>query len=130
MFEKINNHHPVIILIKNLLISYWRSFLLVLIGVYLPLQIATILAIQIWQNKDGFSWDMPILMAIHSTANTQLDAIAVVLTKWGSLWITFPILMAIAVAVLREHKWRKFAYLLTTAIGNLIINRTAKELIH
>lgn len=130
MFQKINNHNSVLIFIKNLLVSHWRYLLLVLMGVYLPLQIAAILAVQIWQKKDGFSWDIPILMAVHSTANPQLDAIAVVLTKWGSFWIAFPILSAIALILLHKHKWRKFTYVLTTAVGNFIIKDIAKEFIH
>ncbi|TAF02243.1 MAG: phosphatase PAP2 family protein [Nostocales cyanobacterium] len=119
-----------IIFLKNLLLSHWRSLLLMLMGVYLPLQVVQILAVKIWQNDGGFPWDVAILMAIHSTANPQLDAIAVVLTKWGSFWTALPVLSAIALILLRKRRWRTFAYLLITAVGNLIINRTAKEFMH
>ncbi|MBE9057613.1 phosphatase PAP2 family protein [Sphaerospermopsis sp. LEGE 08334] len=116
--------------IRNLLLSHWRSLLLMLMGVYLPLQVVEILAVKIWQNEGGFPWDVPILMAIHSTANPQLDIIAVVLTKWGSFWTAFPVLSAIAILLLRKHRWRTLAYLLITSVGNLVINRTAKEFMH
>ncbi|MGM3304873.1 phosphatase PAP2 family protein [Anabaena sp. WFMT] len=116
-----------IIFLKNLLLSHWRSLLLMFMGVYLPLQVVEILAVKIWQNKGGFPWDVPILMAIHSTANPQLDIFAVVLTKWGSFWTALPVLSAIALLLLRKRRWRTFAYLLTTALGTLLINRTAKE---
>ncbi|MBC5796221.1 MAG: phosphatase PAP2 family protein [Sphaerospermopsis sp.] len=122
-------HTSKVMVIKNLLFSNWRSLLLMLIGVYLPLQVVEIMAVKIWQNKDSFSWDVPILMAIHSIANPQLDAIAVVLTKWGSFWTAFPVLSAIAITLLRNRRWRTFNYLITTAVGNLIINHTAKEII-
>ncbi|MBD2295518.1 phosphatase PAP2 family protein [Anabaena sphaerica FACHB-251] len=119
-----------IIFLKNLLVSHWRSLLLMLMGVYLPLQVVEILAVKIWQNEGSFPWDVPILMAIHSTANPRLDMIAVVLTKWGSFWTALPVLSAIALILLRKRRWRTLAYLLTTAVGNLIINRTAKEFMH
>ncbi|AFZ56780.1 phosphatase PAP2 family protein [Anabaena cylindrica FACHB-243] len=116
--------------LKNLLLSHWRSLLLMLMGVYLPLQVVEILAVKIWQSEDGFPWDAPILWAIHSTANPQLDIFAVVLTKWGSFWTALPVLSAIAILLLRDRRWRTFAYLLTTALGTLLINRTAKEFMH
>ncbi len=116
--------------LKNLLLSHWRSLLLIFMGVYLPLQVVEILAVKIWQNKGVFSWDMSILLAIHSTANPQLDIFAVLLTKWGSFWTVLPVLSAIAIVLLRRRRWRTLAYLLTTACGNLLINRTAKEFMH
>jgi hypothetical protein len=81
-----------VIFLKNLLLSHWRSLLLMLMGVYLPLQFVEILAVKIWENKGGFLWDTPILLAIHSTANPQLDIFAVLLTKWGSFWTVFTFL--------------------------------------
>jgi membrane-associated phospholipid phosphatase len=115
---------------KNLLLSHWRSLLLMFIGVYLPLQVVEILAVKIWQNKSGFLWDVPILLAIHSQVSPQLDILAVMLTKLGSAWTAFPVLSAIALILWRRRRWRTLAYLLTTALGNLFINRIAKQLMH
>jgi undecaprenyl-diphosphatase len=119
-----------IIFLNNLLFYHWRSLLLMLMGLYLPLQVVEILAVKIWQNEGGFPWDVPILIAIHSTANPRLDFIAVVLTKWGSFWTALPVLSAITILFLRKRRWRTLAYILTTAVGNLIINRIGKELMH
>ncbi|MEA5576862.1 phosphatase PAP2 family protein [Anabaena sp. UHCC 0451] len=116
--------------VKNFLFSRWRFLLLILMGVYLPLQVVEILAVRIWQNKGGFIWDVPILMAIHSTANPRLDIIAVVLTKWGSFWTALPVLSAVSIILLRKRRWRRLTYILITALGSLIINRIAKELMH
>jgi membrane-associated phospholipid phosphatase len=116
--------------LKNLLIVHWRSLLLLLIGVYLPLQVFEIFAVQVWQNQAGFPWDLPILLAVHKTAQPQLDIVAVLLTKLGSFWTVLPVLSAIALWLGYKNKWRSLAYLLTTAIGSAIINRTAKELMH
>ncbi|MEH2237918.1 phosphatase PAP2 family protein [Nostoc sp.] len=116
--------------LKNLLIARWRSLLLLLIGVYLPLQIFEILTVKIWQNQAGFLWDVPILLAVHSTANPQLDVLAVTLAIIGLPWTAIPILGAIALILLLQKRWRSLAYLLTASVGSIIINRTAKELMH
>ncbi|MBH8563520.1 phosphatase PAP2 family protein [Nostoc sp. CENA67] len=116
--------------LKNLLLAHWRSLLLLLIGVYLPLQVFEILAVKIWQNQVGFPWDVPILLAVHSRAKPELDVLAVMLAKFGSFWTALPILSAIAVILLLRKRWRSLAYLLTTSLGSAVINRTAKELMH
>jgi len=125
-----NQHKSPISFIEKLLIAHWRSLLLLLIGVYLPLQVFEILAVKIWQNEAGFPWDLPILWTVHSTANPQLDILAVTLAKFGSFWTALPILSAIALILLLQKRWRSLAYLLTTSLGSSIINRTAKALMH
>ncbi|WP_375510810.1 phosphatase PAP2 family protein [uncultured Nostoc sp.] len=116
--------------LKKLLIARWRSLLLLLIGVYLPLQVFEILTVKIWENKAGFPWDVPILLAVHSTANSQLDVLAVTLAIIGEPWTAIPILGAIALILLLQKRWRSLTYLLTISVGSVIINRIAKELMH
>jgi undecaprenyl-diphosphatase len=116
--------------LKNLLIARWRSLLLLLIGVYLPLQVFEILTVNIWKNQAGFPWDVPILLAVHSTANPHLDVLAVTLARIGEPWTAIPILGAIAIILLLQKRWRSLAYLLTASMGSVIINRTAKQLMH
>ena len=67
--------------LQRLLVTHWRSLLQLLVGVYLPLQVFGELAEEVWENEGGFLWDVPILLAIHSTANPHLDFLAVMLTK-------------------------------------------------
>ena len=48
---------------------------MLLLGVCLPLQIFGALAEDVWEHQGGFPWDVPLLLAIHATANPQLDAL-------------------------------------------------------
>jgi membrane-associated phospholipid phosphatase len=115
---------------QKLLVSRWRSLLLLLIGIYLPLQIFGLLAIEVWKHEGGFPWDVPVLIAIHSTAQAQLDVIAVTLTKFGSFRIVFPVVSVLGLVLLIQKRWRSLTYLLTSVVGSGIINRTAKEFMH
>ncbi len=115
---------------KQLLIAHWRSLLLLSIGVYLPLQVFGLLAIEVWENQGGFPWDVPLLIAIHLTARAQLDVLATTLTKLGSFWTALPVVSAIALVLLLRRRWRSLTYLLTTTLGSTIINRTVKEIMH
>ncbi|GAB1544700.1 phosphatase PAP2 family protein [Scytonema sp. NUACC21] len=117
---------------KGLLAARWRSLLLLFLGIYLPLQIFGLLAIEVWESKGGFpfAWDVPILMAIHSTATPQLDAIALTLTQFGSSKFMFPAIGFMGLALLFQKRWRSLTYLLTTTVGSAIVNRTAKEFMH
>jgi undecaprenyl-diphosphatase len=101
-----------------------------LIGVYLPLQVFGELAEEVWENEGGFPWDVPILLAIHLTSQPRLDVFATTLTKFGVFWGVFPISAVIVLVLLRQRKWRSLAYLISTLLGSIIINRTAKVLLH
>ncbi len=115
---------------QQLLVANWRSLLLLFIGVYLPLQIFGLLAVQVWQNQGGFPWDVPILVAIHKTSQVQLDVFARTLTQFGSFRVVFPVVCIIGLVFLLLRRWRSLTYLLTTVLGSNIINLTAKELMH
>ncbi len=116
--------------LQKLLVAHWRSLLLLLIGVYLPLQIFGELAEDVWENEGGFPWDVPILLAIHTTESPQMNVFASILTKFGVFWGVFPIATAIALLLLLRRRWRSLVYLLTTLLGSIIINRSAKVLLH
>ncbi|MGA9378065.1 MAG: phosphatase PAP2 family protein, partial [Phormidium sp.] len=116
--------------IKQLLFARWRGLLLLFLGVYLPLQTFTLLALQVRENADGFPWDQPILLAIHPTSSRQLDLVAVNLTQFGSIKIVFLIVAIISLILLFQKKWRSLTFLLTTALGTTIISRTVKEIMH
>lgn len=116
--------------LQQLLIAHWRSLLVLLIGVYLPLQVFGELAEEVWENEGGFPWDVPILLAIHLTSQPRLDVFATTLTKFGVFWGVFPLSAVIVLVLLRQRKWRSLAYLISTLLGSIIINRTAKVLLH
>ncbi len=116
--------------LKHLLVAHWRSLLVLLVGVYLPLQFFGELAEEVWENEGGFPWDVPILLVVHATSQPQLDVLAATLTKFGVFWGVFPIASLIAIGLLIRRRWRSLAYLLTTLLGSIVINRTAKVLLH
>ena len=115
---------------KKLIAAHWRSLLILFIGVYLPLQVFGELAEEVWENEGGFPWDVPILLAVHSTSSTQMDGFATILTKLGVFWGVFPVASVIGLVLLLRRRWRSLTYLLTTLFGSIIINRTAKVLLH
>ena len=92
--------------LQQLLVTHWRSLLLLFVGVYLPLQVFGELAEEVWENEGGFPFDVPVLLAIHSTANPQLDFMAVMLTKLGVFWGVFPIATIIALMLFSRRQWR------------------------
>ncbi|HEY9663018.1 MAG TPA: phosphatase PAP2 family protein [Allocoleopsis sp.] len=109
---------------------HWRSLLLIVFGVYLPLAIFIILATQIWQHEGGLAWDTTILMAIHQTAQTPLDWIATYLTKFGTRWGVIPFTVVFSLVLIARKRWRSFLYFLITMTGCGITNLTAKALLH
>jgi membrane-associated phospholipid phosphatase len=116
--------------VKSILATHWRFLLLLLIGVYLPLQVFAVIAIKVWQHEGIFPWDVPILQAIHATTNVQLDVFAATLTKLGSRYFVFPVVGAIALVLASLKKWRSLTYLVTITVGSAMINYTAKILFH
>ncbi|HEY9601101.1 MAG TPA: phosphatase PAP2 family protein [Allocoleopsis sp.] len=116
--------------LKHLLSSHWRSLLVLLFGVFLPLLVFGELAEDVWENKGGFPWDVPILLAIHQTASPQLDVFATTLTKLGVFWGVFPVAFSIGLGFLLRRRWRSLTYLIVTLLGSIVINRTAKVLLH
>lgn len=116
--------------LKNWLNRQWRSLLLLLIGVYLPLQVFVLLAMKILEIEGGLPWDIPILMTIHATARTQLDVFASILTKFGVSWGVFPVVTVLSSRLLLQRRWRALTYMFITLTGSTLINRTAKGLLH
>ncbi len=116
--------------LKHLLIVRRGALLVLLIGVFLPLQLFGELAEDVWEHQGGFWWDVPILLAIHATSQPQLDTIAVFLTKLGVFWGVFPVAIATGLFFLIQRRWHSLAYLVTTLAGSMVINRSAKVLLH
>ncbi len=115
--------------IKALLVRHYRSLLLLLLGVIVPLKIFGELAEEVWEKEGGFPWDEPILLAIHSTAAPQLDTVAITLTQFGVFWGVVPASVIIALVLGRRQRWRSLTYFLTTVVGGGTINIAAKLLL-
>lgn len=117
----------------------FQCLLLALITIFLPLQIFVIIAAQIWQHQTGFSWDIPLLLAVHKISyqmvhnlqfDSHLDLIAIILAKIGSPKTLVPAAILIALKLTLNQKWRLASYLLITAIGSATLNFAIKIFFH
>ncbi|MEH2334583.1 phosphatase PAP2 family protein [Nostoc sp.] len=106
-----------------------RALLLLLLGGFIPLLIFGDLAEDVWK-QGGFPFDVPLLLAIHSTAQPKLDVFVSYLTKLGVFWGVFPAAAMISLLLLIRQRWRAIEFLLTASVGSIIINQTVKRLLH
>lgn len=116
--------------LKSWLNEHRQSLLLLIAGIYIPMGIFALLAIGIVQHAEGFPWDVPVLLTIHTTARSQLDVFAAWLTQLGIYWGVTPLIIAIAVTLSWRQKWRGMIYLLITSVGTVIISHTTKIFFH
>jgi membrane-associated phospholipid phosphatase len=115
--------------LKHLLSTHRAALVLLLIGVFFPLQIFGELAEDVWEDEGGFAWDEPMLLAIHTTANPSLDQVASILTDLGVYWGVFPAAIALMTFLFFRREWRFLAYFGITLLGSVAINRSAKVLL-
>ncbi len=115
---------------KQWLRQHGRSLLLLLLGVYIPLQIFVVLALEICRHQGVLAWDLSILQVIHATASTQLDVFARNFTYFGTQWGVFPGSALIAIGLLVYRRWRSLTYFLITVLGCGLINHSAKVFLH
>jgi undecaprenyl-diphosphatase len=108
----------------------WRSLLLLVLGIYLPLQIFAILAVQIWQSQGGIFGDISLLNAVHGAAQKRLDLWATHVTDLGVIWGVAPVATVVGLIFLRDRRWRSLIYLIVALLGSPFINHTAKFLFH
>jgi undecaprenyl-diphosphatase len=107
-----------------------KKFKTLLLGVYFPLLIFVELAIAVWQNGGSLSWDAPILLAIHQTAQTRLDAFAATLTELGTYGGVLPATATIVLILLCLRRWQQSIYLLSAVLGCYVLSPTVKLLLH
>ncbi|WP_013323247.1 phosphatase PAP2 family protein [Gloeothece verrucosa] len=115
---------------KSWLNEHRQLLLLSVMGVFLPIGIFIFLALGIARQPEGFPWDVPILLFIHTEARSQLDIFAATLTQFGIYWGVVPLIIAIAVTLSFQKKWRAIIYLFITAVGTAIISHTSKLYFH
>ena len=106
-----------------------RAVLLLLLGGFIPLLIFGDLAEDVWK-QGGFPFDVPLLLAIHSTAQPKLNVFVSYLTKLGVFWGVFPAAAMISLLLVIRQSWRALEFLLTASVGSIIINQTVKRLLH
>jgi membrane-associated phospholipid phosphatase len=116
--------------IKHWGTARWQTLLLLFLGIYVPLSVFGMLAVQIWQHEGGLAWDVAIMLAIHRTAQPSLDQIATTLTNFGTEWGVFPGSVLVALVLLWFRHWRSLTYFLITLLGCGAINRLEKVWLH
>ncbi|MEH1778416.1 MAG: phosphatase PAP2 family protein [Nostoc sp.] len=106
-----------------------KAVLLLLLGGFIPLLIFGDLAEDVWK-QGGFWFDVPLLLAIHRTAQPKLDVFVSHLTKLGVFWGVFPAAAMIVLFLLIRQRWRALEYFFIASVGSIIINQTVKVLLH
>lgn len=114
---------------QKLIAARWRTLLLLLLGVGLPLLVFEQLAIVVYQ-EGGFTWDTAILQALHQTESPLLDRVTITLTPFGVYQGVVPATIAISLGLLYQCKWRSLSYFLLTLTGSMFFNRAAKAVFH
>ena len=108
----------------------WRSLLLLVLGVGLPLIIAEILVVGILHAPNMLSWDVPILLAVHAQSTPKLDHFVIWFTRLGTYYGVFPASFVVGVLLLVQQRWRMLVFWLIALGGCAILNLSIKILLH
>lgn len=99
-------------------------------GICLPLLVFLLLTLIVWNQPGGIGWDDPILLAIHASRQGNLDQFAAVLTELGVYKGVFPAVITISSILFVTQRWRSLTFVVLTSLGEILLNRNAKLLIH
>jgi membrane-associated phospholipid phosphatase len=100
---------------RDLLWKHRAKLAFVFIGVLAPLLVFGKLANEVWE-REGFSWDKPVLMSIHAHASPSNDALAVFVSTIGGVSFIAPLAAAFALWLLWTRNYRN-ATLFTLGLG-------------
>lgn len=84
------------------------------------------LAEDVWL-KEGFAWDAPLMLALHSLSRPWLDALFTGITHTAGVWIGLPLLVT-AVVLWRRSQKEKAVLILVSLVGAVFINILLKML--
>jgi membrane-associated phospholipid phosphatase len=104
--------------------------ILLLLGIYLPLQILIVLLYAVQTHEGALSWELPILLAIHDQTGAKLNLLAETLTRLGSFKTTTPIVAGMTLSFLWFRRWHYSFYTVMTFLGAITISYTGKIIIH
>ncbi|MGL4880868.1 MAG: phosphatase PAP2 family protein, partial [Waterburya sp.] len=107
-----------------------HSLILLLIGVYLPLQIFIILLFAVQNHEGALNWELPILYTIHDQTGEKLNILAETLTRLGNFKITTPVIAGMALSFLWFKRWNYSLYTIMTFLGAITISYTGKIIVH
>jgi undecaprenyl-diphosphatase len=106
------------------------SLILLLLGVFLPLQIFIILLLAVQNHEGALSWELPILFTIHNQTGEKLNLLAEILTRLGSFKITTPVIVGMALSFSLSKRWNYSLYTIMTFLGAITISYTGKIIVH
>jgi membrane-associated phospholipid phosphatase len=104
--------------------------ILLIIGVYLPLQIFIILLFAVQKHEGALSWELPLLFTIHAQAGEKLNLLAEILTRLGSFKTTTPVIVGMALSFGLSKRWNFLVYTIMTFLGAITISYTGKIIVH
>jgi undecaprenyl-diphosphatase len=107
-----------------------HSLILLLVGVYLPLQIFIILLLAVQNHEGALSWELPLLFTIHDQTGEKLNLLAETLTRLGSFKTTTPVIAGMTLSFLLSKRWNYSLYTIMTFLGAITISYTGKIIIH
>lgn len=96
----------------------------------MPLLIFLLLASYVWNQGNGFGWDVSLLESIHATSHPLLDRIALAVTPLGVAWGVVPVLTGVGCILLYQRNWQSLVYLVLTPLGSALLNRLCKLYFH
>jgi membrane-associated phospholipid phosphatase len=107
-----------------------HSLILLLIGVYLPLQIFIILLLAVQNHQGALGWELPLLFSIHDQTGEKLNLLAETLTRLGSFKTTSPVIAGMTFSFLLSKRWNYSFYTVMTFLGAITISYTGKVIVH
>jgi len=106
------------------------SLILLLVGVYLPLQIFVILLLVVQNHEGALNWELPLLFTIHDQMGEKLNLLAKILTRLGSFKTTTPVIAGMTLSFLLSKRWNYSLYTIMTFLGAIAISYTGKIIVH
>jgi membrane-associated phospholipid phosphatase len=107
-----------------------HSLILLLVGVYFPLQIFVILLLAVQNHEGALNWELPILYTIHDQTGEKLNILAEILTRLGSFKITTPVIAGMTLSFLLSKRWNYSLYTVMTFLGAITISYAGKIIVH
>jgi membrane-associated phospholipid phosphatase len=101
------------------------QLVLVFLGVLAPLLIFGKLANEVWE-REGFSWDKPVLLAIHAHASPSNDALAVFVSMIGNVAFIAPLAAVFTLWLVWAHLYRRATIFVLGLGGSAVLNVLAK----
>lgn len=114
-------------LVASLLLAQRWRLLVLFTAVLAPLLVFGRLAEDVYE-REGFSLDAPVLLALHARATPALDAIMLTLTRVGSTRGMVPFAVIVLAALLAMHRSRAALYFLLSSGGAAGLNLLLKAI--